>query len=1151
MPRCGDGALARAIAQAATGMIVHATDASPANVASARASAEADGTLGRSVYIEQAMTDTLVYADNMIDLLVMAGLTDGELAGIPRGEIARVISPSRGCAIAGQAAPVSGLTRAALSNWCAQSGYPGVTWTIDDGPDGLWAVMRKGPLDGSDDWTHRSHYADGNPQSRDTALKWPYVTQWTGKPHYDLRYHSTHLIAGGRVIAIGLDSQYTFVTGFWARSAFNGQLLWRHELPTNIFAGVSPMVATSNAVYVLDGNTVLVIDPETGADTGRITFPGLAGQGKWLGIHRGIMVVLAGAQQGTEWAKAYGIGNQGKMVVWASGTQIAAYDIAAGTTCWMHTEAAPIDVRMFGVSDYSTDGAARVYFYSCTNRLAALDLFTGGLLWQNTNAADMAKLEEVEGWGGRIGTQRAFMATKDVLVMGLQGNSNTVVFSADDGRSLWSFTHGSYQGRTTQWLLNGTQLWFSGAAYDLKTGVKVRSMTFNGGGCGMYTAGPEMVYGMLGPCYDIAQSKPVVNGDFKPPCDLGTFIGGGIYYNTPSHCRCSQDSKGYCVYTSAATNFPFNKRVTDDECLERGEGDTLNVAPLNALGNDWPTYRGSYAREASSAATVATNPVVLWQYTPAVPYTYAPSRRTSPGQTKIEVDHQPTQPVAVGRYVFTGGSDGRVLCLDATSGTVVWSYWTGGRIHASPTVSEGRVFAGSNDGYLYAFEAVSGRLLWRFRAAPVERRIMSYGLFSSTWPVASGIVVTNGIVYAAAGLQSFNGTYAYALDAQTGHLVWQNNEAGIRSTPPARYGSTISGPMTVAGGRVWLMGGNRMATTCYGMTNGVLEPLPAKINAGLRGSDIGVFRGKYLIYGGRPFHSDHLERTYPGRDVLFTFARLNSEGKTMYPELCPLPEGALTPAWDDGVTVVASSYNTKLEGWSTPALDAALLAGYVTSSNFTYPSWMANRYMMTNQASFRLWGPLTKETSATALSPNALVAAYAVIPASPPSAPISGWRIALLDRGNGSTLWEANLPSEPVMNGLAITRDGDILVALRDGTLLAYGSTNLRVVTSSALPGPGAGVPYEVALHASHGALPYEWAVAAGELPAGLDLGSNGVISGVAMMMGSYEFTARVTDTAGASAEQQFTMVVIPEPGAALFALALATAARKRCAAHP
>lgn len=64
------------------------------------------------------------------------------------------------------------------------------------------------------------------------------------------------------------------------------------------------------------------------------------------------------------------------------------------------------------------------------------------------------------------------------------------------------------------------------------------------------------------------------------------------------------------------------------------------------------------------------------------------------------------------------------------------------------------MYVGSADGHVYAFEAAMGRLLWEFRAAPPHRWIPVFGKLSSTWPVAGGVIVDKGIVYAAAGKAS-------------------------------------------------------------------------------------------------------------------------------------------------------------------------------------------------------------------------------------------------------------------------------------------------------------------------------------------------------------------------------------------------------------
>jgi outer membrane protein assembly factor BamB len=82
---------------------------------------------------------------------------------------------------------------------------------------------------------------------------------------------------------------------------------------------------------------------------------------------------------------------------------------------------------------------------------------------------------------------------------------------------------------------------------------------------------------------------------------------------------------------------------------------------------------------------------------------------------------------------------------------VRWTAYTGGPISYPPTLWQGRALVGSGDGWIYCFEAATGRQLWRFRAAPAERVIPVYGSLRSTWPVAGGVLVEDGIAYAAAG----------------------------------------------------------------------------------------------------------------------------------------------------------------------------------------------------------------------------------------------------------------------------------------------------------------------------------------------------------------------------------------------------------------
>jgi len=50
-----------------------------------------------------------------------------------------------------------------------------------------------------------------------------------------------------------------------------------------------------------------------------------------------------------------------------------------------------------------------------------------------------------------------------------------------------------------------------------------------------------------------------------------------------------------------------------------------------------------------------------------------------------------------------GTTDGKVLCLNETSGLIVWSYTTGGSVASSPAISENHVLVGTTGTALYSF----------------------------------------------------------------------------------------------------------------------------------------------------------------------------------------------------------------------------------------------------------------------------------------------------------------------------------------------------------------------------------------------------------------------------------------------------------------
>jgi large repetitive protein len=84
----------------------------------------------------------------------------------------------------------------------------------------------------------------------------------------------------------------------------------------------------------------------------------------------------------------------------------------------------------------------------------------------------------------------------------------------------------------------------------------------------------------------------------------------------------------------------------------------------------------------------------------------------------------------------------------------------------------------------------------------------------------------------------------------------------------------------------------------------------------------------------------------------------------------------------------------------------------------------------------------------------------------------------------------------------------------------------LTISTAPTLPQASTGVAYSDTLQATGGQSPYQWALTAGSLPAGLNLSATGQISGTPTASGSSTFTLQVTDASSNSANKQFTLTV-------------------------
>ena len=960
-------------------LFVHGLDVHPGAVANARSAAAAQGFMLDRFLEEEWNGTTLPHADNTVDV-VFAWLPAERFTEGLRAEVLRVLRPGG---------------KAFVLPYTGRSGATVV---------GMDVVHIEKPVPGGmDDWSHWEHGPDNNPVSTDSVIKAPYRTQWMGGPYY-IAMPAITTMAGGRMfMAMGHIAHHRreepWLNTLLARNGYNGAELWRRRLPDGYLVHRSAFIATNDAFYMItpDGNGVDVLDPETGRVLEEIRTPRVRGDWKWIALQDGVLYALVGKQPDPaettlvrsdfpawSWGEL-SAGYYADRVPWGFGETLMAYPLKEGKVAWTHTEEASIDSRGMAI------GGGKVYFYAPDARLGRLDAATGSLEWVNEDAKVRALIEEP---GAGLGSTPGFKSTAlcvyspEVLFYQAQTRQNLVAVSAADGRFLWS------REKTTN---NPNVIYLDGKAYvgigpegstlelDPLTGKTIRDLGFAKRSCARLTATPDSLFVRGMPegitRYDRATGNITFDGAMRPPCNDGIIGANGMLYIGSWLCDCGLALMG----TAGLCNDPGITVLPAAERLTRNEAAPTDTMAGTDAG-DWPDYRGSASHSGSTALDVSDMLFPVWT-------------------AQLEYPVMATAPIAAGKMIFTAGDDGIVRALYAETGQAAWTYATAGPIIQSPSYAGGRVYAGAGDGYVYCLDAATGELVWRFLAAPEERRIMLYGRLCSNWPVNTGILLHEGTAYFAAGLIDTDGTYIYALDAATGALKWCNDSAA-HLNKELRKGVSAHGNLTIMGGKLWMAAGNVMPLAPFDLATGEYLGDPSA-GAGAprtnRGEEIGAFNDAFLVAGGKLRYSSVQNIVSPGKFFL-------AEGSDHRRDL---GQGRIAPVWNEtrlimlpnreappqAYRVDASPYPSWPLEWTGKILDGQLVLGMALAKNFVV--------VTTEAPQFR------------SLQPE--------------------YRVYLLDAATGDAVSRDTLPGPPRLNGVAIDREGRILVALEDGGVACYG----------------------------------------------------------------------------------------------------------------
>ena len=140
-------------------------------------------------------------------------------------------------------------------------------------------------------------------------------------------------------------------------------------------------------------------------------------------------------------------------------------------------------------------------------------------------------------------------------------------------------------------------------------------------------------------------------------------------------------------------------------------------------------------------------------------------------------------PAVADGKVYVGSSnaltrDGKIHCLDATTGAPIWNYTTYDSVYCSPAVANGVVFVGSYDGFCYALNASTGDYVWSY---PVGRVLDSCpAIYDDRVFIPGHTPEGNGVLY--------------CLNATNGSYIWSWSDGFfIASSPAVAYGMVFIG----------------------------------------------------------------------------------------------------------------------------------------------------------------------------------------------------------------------------------------------------------------------------------------------------------------------------------------------------------------------
>jgi outer membrane protein assembly factor BamB len=687
---------------------------------------------------------------------------------------------------------------------------------VDKG--GTWTKITKPWAEDIDEWTHYLHDASNNAVAQDQRVGPPRHLQWQCGPRWS-RHHdhmasvSAMVSARGRMFCIldegsRVSPQLPPDWKLVARDAFNGVLLWKrtidewhnHLWPLKSGPANLPrrLVAQGEEVFATLGIQAPVTALRAGTGETLRQYAGTSGAEEIL-YKDGILLVLANRtpldlDADLENDPEEGKSRDGRTTysptmgrIWAgvrSGRwthgdrRILAFDAQSGRLLWEKAgRVIPLTLAADDDNAYYHDG----------DKIVALQLANGRQRWASEAVPVWQGLDGqgLQSWfapnlvvhGGSIllaGGEKMHMSymgwgSEDI------GEDTMSAFSAETGEKLWTADHpyGGYNSPEDLLVANG-KVWAGATAKGSADGRYIGRDPRNGE---IDDELPPTVktFWFHHRCYrakatdnyilcsrtgielvDLETGQWTINHWVRGGCLYGIMPCNGLIYSPPHPCACYPEAKlyGFTALRGSRVKGPESRAR---ERLEPGPAHGSSFLPPSALrlppSKAWPTYRHDPARSGATSSSIPAGLRPQWT---------------------VRAGDGLTQPIMADGRLFLAEVDRHAVhAIDAGSGEKLWTYTAGGRIDSPPTYDRGRLLFGAANGYVYCLRASDGALAWRFRAAPVDRRLVAFDQVESVWPVHGSVLVQDGVVSLVAGRTMYldGGLRLCRLDVETGRLL--------------------------------------------------------------------------------------------------------------------------------------------------------------------------------------------------------------------------------------------------------------------------------------------------------------------------------------------------------------------------------------------